>query len=79
MIEAMVDAQVIMDRQTINERYTDLVVAVATETGWTIDYVLDLPPWTVNQIVDSKDRLTKNAERDATLNNSIKGDKLLGA
>jgi len=78
MIEFMIESQTIMDKQSINERYCDLVVGVATETGWSIDYVLDLPPWTLNQIVVSKDRLYKNATRNNgdILNN--KNNKLLG-
>lgn len=78
MIEMMIEAQVVMDKQTINERYADMVVSVATETGWTIDHVLDLPPWTLNQVVESKERIIKNVERDNTLGQSVKKDRVLG-
>jgi len=76
MIEFMIESQTIMDKQSINERYCDLVVGVATETGWSIDYVLDLPPWTLNQIVVSRERIIKNIQN----NNNVKGNKdiLLG-
>jgi hypothetical protein len=77
MIEFMVESQTIMDLQTINERYCDSIVCVATETGWTIDYVLNLPPWTLNQIIDSKKRINQNTanNNDGVLNN--RKDRLL--
>ena len=78
MMEMLAESQAIMDFETINERYADLVVAIATETGWTIDETVELPPWTLNQIVDSKNRINKNIERDNTLKDEISKDKRLG-
>jgi hypothetical protein len=77
MIEFMIESQTIMDTQTINERYCDMVVGVSTEVGWTIDYVLDLPPWTLNQILDSRERINKNIKQnnEGILNQR---DKVLG-
>jgi len=77
-MEMLAESQSIMDFETINERYSDLVVAIATETGWTIGEVMDLPPWTLNQIVECKNRINKNIERDNTLKEEIKADRRLG-
>lgn len=77
MIDALIESQYIMDMETINERYCDSVVSVATETGWSIDYVLELPPWTLTQIIESRERIIKNMERDNTLTNEVKKGKLL--
>ena len=78
MMEMLAESQAIMDKETINERYADLVVAIATETGWTIDETVELPPWTLNQIVKSKERINKNIERDRLLEDEISKDKRLG-
>ena len=78
MMEMLAESQAIMDFETINERYADLVVAIATETGWTIDETVELPPWTLNQIVKSKERINKNIERDRLLEDEISKDKRLG-
>jgi hypothetical protein len=78
MIEFMIESQTIMDRQTINEKYCDAVVGLASETGWSIDYIMELPPWTFNQINDSRKRIydqAYNNNKGEILNNK---DKLLG-
>ncbi len=77
MIELMVESQIIMDKDSINEKYCDSIIAIASEFGWSIEYILELPPWTITQIIESKNRINKQLSQENTLINN-KNNKLLG-
>lgn len=55
------------------------VVSLSAETGWTVDHIMNLPPWTFNTYYKTLVEIHEGIKNEAELLNTLKSSsKTLG-